>query len=90
MRYNPLVATVTVALGALSALGAVIYQAVGKGAIDGELLGFTGLLFGAFLRAPSGTTEDRQAGAVSLTTVAVVLVILCCLVWLVANVDVRI
>ncbi len=57
-----MIGTVTVALGALAALAAVIYQAVTKGAIDGELLGFTGLLFGAFLRSPGGTdrVEIRQ------------------------------
>jgi hypothetical protein len=52
VNYNPLVATVTIALGSLAALGAIIYQVVHGHDADAQLAGLAGLLFGAFLRAP--------------------------------------
>jgi hypothetical protein len=59
MNYNPLVATVTIALGSLAALGAIIYQVVHGHDADAQLAGLAGLLFGAFLRAP-GQTDPEQ------------------------------
>jgi hypothetical protein len=59
VNYNPLVATVTIALGSLAALGAIIYQVVHGHDVDAQLAGLAGLLFGAFLRAP-GQTDPAQ------------------------------
>ena len=60
MNYNPLVATVTIALGSLAALGAIIYRVVHGHDVDAQLAGLAGLLFGAFLRAP-GQSDPGQA-----------------------------
>ena len=60
MNYNPLVATVTIALGSLVALGAIVYQVVNGHEVDAQLAGLAGLLFGAFLRAP-GQSDAAQA-----------------------------
>jgi hypothetical protein len=59
MNYNPLVATVTIALGSLAALGAIIYQVMHGHDADAQLAGLAGLLFGAFLRAP-GQADHEQ------------------------------
>lgn len=60
MRYNPLIASATVALGAVATLGAIIYMAAIQGKEpDPQLTGLCGLLFGAFLRMPGqGDTTD--------------------------------
>ena len=58
MNYNPLVATVTIALASLAALGAIIYQVVHGHPADAQLAGLAGLLFGAFLRTP-GQSEPE-------------------------------
>lgn len=50
--YNPLIASVTIALGALAALGAMIWQVTHGHEADAQLAGIVGLLFGAFLRMP--------------------------------------
>lgn len=52
MNYNPLVATVAIAIGALAALSALIYQVLQGHDADAQLAGIVGLLFGAFLRVP--------------------------------------
>ena len=66
MNYNPFVATVTIALGSLVALGAIVYQVVGGHEVDAQLAGLAGLLFGAFLRAPgqsdAAPDPSRAAG----------------------------
>ena len=52
MNFNPLIATVTIAVASLAALAAIIYQVVHGNAADAQLAGLAGLLFGAFLRTP--------------------------------------
>jgi hypothetical protein len=60
MKYNPLVATVTIALGSLVALGAIVYQVVHGHDADAQLTGLAGLLFGAFLRMPGQSDTDQR------------------------------
>jgi hypothetical protein len=64
-NYNPLVATVTVAVGAMAALGAIVYQVMHGHEADAQLTGLAGLLFGAFLRMPgqSDTEHAKHAAA---------------------------
>ena len=63
MTTRDLIATLTLAVGALATLGACIYQAIAQGKPDGELLALAGLLFGAFLRTPgqSGVQISQPA-----------------------------
>jgi uncharacterized membrane protein YebE (DUF533 family) len=59
VNYNATVATVAIAVGALAALGALIYQVLQGHDADAQLAGIVGLLFGAFLRVP-GQQEPAQ------------------------------
>jgi hypothetical protein len=52
MHYNTIIASVTIALGALAALAAIIWQVTHGHEADAQLTGLAGLLFGAFLRMP--------------------------------------
>jgi len=64
VNYNATVATVAIAVGALAALGALIYQVLQGHDADAQLAGIVGLLFGAFLRVPGQqepTHPDRPA-----------------------------
>jgi len=68
VNYNATVATVAIAVGALAALGALIYQVLQGHDADAQLAGIVGLLFGAFLRVPGqqqpthpDRTDDRAA-----------------------------
>ena len=67
VNYNATVATVAIAVGALAALGALIFQVLQGHDADAQLAGIVGLLFGAFLRVP-GQQEpvrpDRPADRV--------------------------
>lgn len=59
MTYNPLIASVTIALVALASLGALIWQVVNGHEADAQLTGILGLALGAFLRMP-GQTDAVQ------------------------------
>ncbi len=61
--YNGMVASLTIAVGALAALAAIIWQVTHDHAADSQLTGLVGLLFGAFLRMP-GETHDVQPVAI--------------------------
>lgn len=52
MTYNPIIASLTIAFGALAALAAMIWQVTHGHEADAQLAGLVGLLFGAFLRMP--------------------------------------
>jgi hypothetical protein len=59
VNYNATVATVAVAVGALAALGALIFQVLQGHDADAQLAGIVGLLFGAFLRVPGQQEPAR-------------------------------
>ena len=71
VNYNATVATVAIAVGALAALGALIYQVLQGHDADAQLAGIVGLLFGAFLRVPgqqdSAIPTDRPRSVTDLT-----------------------
>ena len=106
MRFNPLVATVTVAVCAVALVGACIFQAVKQGKPDGELMGLAGLLLGAFLRSPAGVdtvtvdqpanrpvpvTDDRgQGGLDLLIKVCVAVVVVVLCIWILSELFARI
>ena len=62
VNYNATVATIAIAVGALAALGALIFQVLQGHDADAQLAGIVGLLFGAFLRVPGQQEPAAQPG----------------------------
>lgn len=90
MTYNPLIASSTIALGALAALAAMIWQVTHGHEADAQLAGLVGLLFGAFLRMPGQVdqvtirqpadqpvpvTDDDGYGAIELLVIVILVLI---------------
>jgi hypothetical protein len=68
VNYNATVATVAIAVGALAALGALIFQVLQGHDADAQLAGIVGLLFGAFLRVPGQQEPVRPDRPVERVT----------------------